>query len=329
MFEALQQELHANQNRLFLLLSFLYDRDAILKARDTCFAAGIQPNKRAYALEIVEMVVPREISRQFVPMLDDPMTPNQRLEKLNETFPQQTLGHDARLAEIITLTEDKVYDWTIACALDAIAVHHLTDNRQNIILLLASDNQLLRQSAARSLFKLFGDESRTLLTPLVDDPNIGPFVNSLLEDTPMLSTVEKVFALKNVEIFSETPENVLVAITDIMDEIDLEPGEALFEKGDVGSTMYIIFSGEMRVHDGDRTLTIRKDGDVFGEINLLDTSNRTASLSAVNEVRLLRLEQEPFFVIMAEYPAVSRGIIRMLTHRLREATDTLSGAKMT
>lgn len=140
----------------------------------------------------------------------------------------------------------------------------------------------------------------------------------------MLSTVEKVLALKRVDVFAETPDETLAAVGSLLEEVYFSVGQKVFEKGDLGDCMYLVYEGEVQVHDGEHTLNHLADGDVFGEMALLDFEPRMASVTAVQDTLLLRLAQEPFFELMDDRPEVARGIIRVLSQRLRARVRELA-----
>ena len=73
----------------------------------------------------------------------------------------------------------------------------------------------------------------------------------------------------------------------------------------------------MRIHAGDETLTELGPDQVFGEMTVLTAEVRTASATALEETRLLRLDQDVLYEVMAGRPAVSKGIIKVLVERLR------------
>jgi CRP-like cAMP-binding protein len=133
----------------------------------------------------------------------------------------------------------------------------------------------------------------------------------------MLSTVEKIIILKTVDIFTETPDSILAEVAALLKEVELHNGETIFEKGDPGDCMYIIVTGEVRAHDEGRTLNHLGEGDVFGEMAVLDPEPRVASITALEDTLLLRLDQEPFYELMEDRIEVARGIIRVLSGHLR------------
>jgi CRP-like cAMP-binding protein len=80
--------------------------------------------------------------------------------------------------------------------------------------------------------------------------------------------------------------------------------------------MYVVVVGRIRVHDGDRTLATLERGAVLGEVSVLASEERMASVTAETEAQLLRLDQEVLYELMGLSPEVSRGLIQVLLERL-------------
>lgn len=133
-------------------------------------------------------------------------------------------------------------------------------------------------------------------------------------------TIEKVIVLKTVKIFSQTPEEDLVEVASIVEEVELKAGETLFLKGDIGTSMYIIVKGRVKVHDGNKTIAEFGEREVVGELAALDPEPRSASVTALEDTQLFCLDEGPLYDLMAEHVEVVRGIIRVLCQRLREST---------
>ena len=139
----------------------------------------------------------------------------------------------------------------------------------------------------------------------------------------MPTTTERVTILKTVSIFAKTPDDILAEIASLLEEVPINAGETVFEKGEMGTSMYVIAGGRVRVHDGERTLNYLGECDVFGEMALVDSQPRSASVTAVEDTKLLRLDQDPFYRLMDERSEVSRGVIRVLSRHLRARVQDL------
>lgn len=143
----------------------------------------------------------------------------------------------------------------------------------------------------------------------------------------MLSTVEKIIILKTVDIFTGTPDSILAEVAALLQEVELQAGDTIFDKGGPGDCMYIIVTGEVQAHDEGHTLNHLGEGDVFGEMAVLDPEPRVASISALEDTLLLRLDQEPFYELMEDRIEVARGIIRVLSGHLRNRVRDVTEVK--
>ena len=141
------------------------------------------------------------------------------------------------------------------------------------------------------------------------------------DSSERLLQIEKILTLKSLDIFSETPTNVLVEVSEILEELELEANSLIFNEGEIGQCMYVIFKGEVKIHKGGVVVAILKEKDLFGEMSLLDTEARSASATTITDTLLLKLDQEDLFELMDTRVEVAKGIIKMLSKRLRNAYE--------
>lgn len=135
----------------------------------------------------------------------------------------------------------------------------------------------------------------------------------------MLLTIERVIILKSAEVFASMPDYVLAYIASIIEEVFIQKGETFIKKGDIGNCMYLIVDGSVLVHDGEREISKLGKGQPVGELAVLDPEPRSASVKAIQDTHLFRLEKEAFDEVMADQPEIARGVIRVLCQRLRDS----------
>ena len=140
-----------------------------------------------------------------------------------------------------------------------------------------------------------------------------------------LLLVEKVLILKSLSIFKETPEHILADLAPLMEEEEYEKDTIIFNEGEIGDCMYIIYQGEVRIHKASTTLAILKEKEVFGELALLDPEARSATATADTDCVLFRIEQEPFYELIENRTEVARGFIKILCQRLRALNERSLG----
>jgi CRP/FNR family transcriptional regulator, cyclic AMP receptor protein len=136
-----------------------------------------------------------------------------------------------------------------------------------------------------------------------------------------LLLIEKVLVLKSLNLFKDTPENILADLAPLMKEIQFEQGTEIFKEGEIGDSMYIIQQGNIKIHKGNTTLAILKEKEVFGELSLLDADTRSATATADTDCTLYKIDQEPFYELMDERPEVAKGFIKILCQRLRTMNE--------
>jgi CRP/FNR family cyclic AMP-dependent transcriptional regulator len=138
--------------------------------------------------------------------------------------------------------------------------------------------------------------------------------------TGALLTIEKVLALKQVGLFALIPEEDLIEVAYIATEVHADAGERIMSEGEMGSSMFAIVNGRVRVHSGGREIAMLAPGEVVGELATLDPEPRSADVTAVEDTLLLRIDSSALSELMSEQAAVASSIIAVLCRRLR-ATD--------
>ena len=136
----------------------------------------------------------------------------------------------------------------------------------------------------------------------------------------MITTVEKVLFLKSIDLFRALPSDELAQIAEIAEEQPLAAGDPVFGEGEPGDALYLIVDGRVKVHKGDKQLVQLGVRDVFGEMAVLDSEPRSASVTVVEDAVLLKIGRDDFRDILTERPEIAMGVMKVLTRRLRETS---------
>jgi pSer/pThr/pTyr-binding forkhead associated (FHA) protein len=109
--------------------------------------------------------------------------------------------------------------------------------------------------------------------------------------------------------------------------IQRKTGEMIYREGDLGSEMYVIQSGAVRIFrefDGTRQeLSIMEKGDFFGEFALLEGLARTASAEAVENSELIEINSTTFDKMIRSNIEIAVRMLRKLSNRLQEANSKI------
>ncbi|UCF98740.1 MAG: cyclic nucleotide-binding domain-containing protein [Spirochaetaceae bacterium] len=103
-----------------------------------------------------------------------------------------------------------------------------------------------------------------------------------------------------------------------------EPGEVLFNEGEQGDVMFIIIQGEVEIRKQtssktSRTLITFHEGDIFGEMALVEKKPRSATAIAVTPCRTLVMNEALLDNMIENNPDFAKKMIRILSERIRKA----------
>lgn len=135
--------------------------------------------------------------------------------------------------------------------------------------------------------------------------------------------------LRHAPLFSELDDESMTAMLAMMDRTVLKRGEVLFHEGDSADRLYAVVDGKVklsRVSAGgqDSLLAILGPGQVFGELSLFDPGQRSSTVTAVtDQVELASLSHDDLLVWLDGRPSVTRGLLALLSGRLRRANDVI------
>lgn len=110
-----------------------------------------------------------------------------------------------------------------------------------------------------------------------------------------------------------------------------QDGTVIVREGDVGDQMFVVQSGRVRVtckgDGGEIPLVELGEGDIFGEMALIEKEVRSATVVALGEVRLLSIDKKSFLRRVHEDPSLAYRILLRMSHRIRELTNEVAQLK--
>lgn len=145
----------------------------------------------------------------------------------------------------------------------------------------------------------------------------------------MLTSVDRLLFIREVPIFKELRDEFLVRLASCMDELSFPKKHTIFTEGQEGRSLYIVVSGKVRVHTGDRDLANLGKGSFFGEMSLFDAEPRSASVSTIEQSECLVLTQQQLYDAIDETPDIAVNIIRLLSRRIRKLNQRLNEVRDT
>ncbi len=131
--------------------------------------------------------------------------------------------------------------------------------------------------------------------------------------------------LERVDLFNGLSRDDLEAINSYLERRSMPEGGVLFEEGEVGDCLYVVRRGTVRILknlDGSLTeLARRGEGEMIGEMALIDSSPRFATATCEAGTELFVLSQNKFFEVLKRHPEIAARILKVLAARIRETDN--------
>jgi phosphoserine phosphatase RsbU/P len=132
----------------------------------------------------------------------------------------------------------------------------------------------------------------------------------------MGSLDEATTLLRSVPLFEGLDQEDLARLAGSTSEQEIGEGETLFQEGEEGDRFFVVVDGAVEITrrgggGGEEKLAVRRNGQAFGEMALLDDSPRSATARAVERSRLLVLERDVFRTFLDPDSAAFRMLVSM------------------
>lgn len=127
--------------------------------------------------------------------------------------------------------------------------------------------------------------------------------------------------LRNLDIFESLEDDALSDLTLLLEFTTIPVDKVVIKKGDPGSNMYIILTGQVAVmaSDGARVAEMG-DGEIFGEMSLLSGEPVVSSIHTLAETQVAKLSIKNFKHVLKKYPVLQLFLFKLLVARAQTMT---------
>ncbi|MDY6849115.1 MAG: cyclic nucleotide-binding domain-containing protein [Thermodesulfobacteriota bacterium] len=154
---------------------------------------------------------------------------------------------------------------------------------------------------------------------------MNPIWSNIFRQQPEKDSVA--YFLGTIPAFAELKGRDLRYLETMVHVRHYAAGELIFAEGDVGSGMYAIRAGRVRIHrhlpdGGEEELALLEAGDFFGEATLTSPSSRSATAVAIDNCELIGLFRADLMETMQKHPMIASKVLLGLTRILSERLQT-------
>ena len=129
--------------------------------------------------------------------------------------------------------------------------------------------------------------------------------------------------LARVPVFAQCTTDEIQAITNVAQESLFQPAQIIVTQGTPGQAFYLILSGRVEILRDGVSLGAFCTGDFFGEMSLLDSAPRSATIRAVEQTTCLMLSSWDFKALLEKNPSIAIKLLEVLSRRLRVADERI------
>jgi len=128
----------------------------------------------------------------------------------------------------------------------------------------------------------------------------------------------KVQRLSEVQLFSACSKRDLARIAALSTEVEVSAGTVLMRQGDPGREAFVIEDGKAKVSVRGKKSKAMGPGECFGEMALLHSAPRSATVTAETDMHLVVLGAREFSTLLEDIPGVALKVLAAVADRLRE-----------
>lgn len=134
--------------------------------------------------------------------------------------------------------------------------------------------------------------------------------------------------LKGIAIFELLHDDDRIELAKVVDSVQLQAGTILFQAGEPGESLFIVHTGSIELYIKDTAgqkiiLTVAEEGQLFGELSLLDSGPRTATAVALDDAELLVLDREDLLLLFQKRPDAALHMLAAMSGMTRKADELL------
>src|SRR6266581_502476 len=130
--------------------------------------------------------------------------------------------------------------------------------------------------------------------------------------------------LAALPLFRGLDEAALAAIAAELEWVELPGGTVLFGEGDPAESLYVVTAGSLEVllkgAEGDRPVAQIGVGETVGEMGLIAGTPRSATVAALRDSQLVRLDKPAYDKLIAAHPGAMLQLVQLLVGRLHRTT---------
>jgi len=311
---ALKAEEKQNFEHIFSLLSLLYERSSIALVKSNVETGT--SDSIAYAMELLDMFISKELRAKLFPIIDDISVP-ERLKRLQLYFPRDYYDASETILYIMNRNYNEITSWTRVCAIRAYMETSLQAQPNELIAHVFNPSQLIREVAGFALKEKYPIVYREVMTRLSDEERL-PLEQKIRkisgwQDKSFHLIIQKALLLNDVAILNELTPSEKSELALHMEVVRLGAGESLEISGYWIEKPFIWFnSGEIESETDGTEMKIVSVPGFIGEHRLLEGKYSITRITGRQPTVIYLFKREVLMQFLEQKPGFFTHFIRFL-----------------
>ncbi|MCK6618359.1 MAG: MFS transporter [Cyclobacteriaceae bacterium] len=317
--EAIREEIRLNYDQITILLSILYDPEAVQLVRENIQSGD--PNGIAYAIELMDLFVDQDLKPKLFPLFDD-IAIEKKLEQLQIYFPRESYNPIQVINYILNRDFNQNNRWTKVCAVYTSAFIKDFRISRGLIAQMFNKDKLLQETAAWVIYNKDRSTYNIISQRL---PNRDKkFLDSAIENNQLLDGlndgfflgIEMVLFLKQLPEFKNISGVLLADLFDKIIPLDLLPGEKINFTSDQNAPIFIVAHGTVKLKEGDLVRYTLHTGSIYGDIFRQNGAAILPNeLEAIERSVVFRINLVDFYFVIANHHELVEQLIKNVTEQ--------------
>ncbi|MDA3954344.1 MAG: MFS transporter [Bacteroidales bacterium] len=312
---AFKEELSANYNLLYLLLSLAYDSKSIMHVKDNIESATTEGI--SYALELLDLFIHEELKPKLFPVVED-ISVAEKIKQLQNYYPIERLAFNDLLISIINRDINEINIWTKVCAILAFSEIENKEISNDLIAHLFNPHEILRETAGivingidTEYFKMIGKRLNQQYREELDNSI------ELLNVSKNHLIVEKTFLLKSFGYFKNIDGRYLYEFAKSMNNLSFES----YELSDIVVSdlkdKVLLLKGEsalLSVDDKEELELV--EGELYDMNEILKDAKRKVSLNQNGENTIYYINKNDMINNMFDFHKIEIAILNWINIKI-------------
>ncbi len=313
---ALNEEIKANYDLLYLLLSLAYDAKSILHVKENIESGTTEGI--SYALELLDLFVHEEIKPKLSPVVED-ISSFEKIKQLQNYYPVEKLEFKDLLVSIINKDINETNIWTKVCAIYAFSEMEDIEIPNDLVAHLFNPHQILRETAGVVINSIDRNKYASI------EKRLNSIYKEELENTlDLLSEsknhllIEKTWFLKSMDYFKNVDGRYLYELAKSVHHLRYETYELSdMIVSDLKGKIFLIKGDKIELIVDDESRIRMQEGELYDMNAILKNARQKVAIQKPDDTSIFYIERNDLIYNMFDFHKIELAILNWVSSKIK------------